>query len=126
MKGLLIVAHGSRREGSNDEVRRLAEGVTRSAGATFEKVGCAFLELTTPLIGPAMAALVAEGVTDLVVFPLFLAAGTHVIADIPQIVAEEAREHSQLSVTVLPHLGAVEGLGSLIVTHVASHLAGER
>lgn len=126
MRGLLIVAHGSRRGGSNDEVRRLAEEVARSAGVAFEKVGCAFLELTTPLIAPAMADLVAEGVTDLLVFPLFLAAGTHVTTDIPQIVAEEARVHPDLRVAVLPHLGAVEGLGSLIVTHVNTHLADEK
>ena len=122
MRGLLIVAHGSRRKESNDEVRALTEGVVSNAGASFEKVGSAFLELTTPLIGPSMASLVAKGVTELVVFPLFLAAGTHVSKDIPGIVGKEAEKYPQLQVTVLPHLGAVGGLGALIASHVESFL----
>jgi sirohydrochlorin ferrochelatase len=47
---LLIVAHGSRREASNDEVRQLAEVISAKAGIRFMLVEPAFLELATPSI----------------------------------------------------------------------------
>ncbi|MBA1332368.1 cobalamin biosynthesis protein CbiX, partial [Candidatus Endoriftia persephone str. Guaymas] len=44
-QALLIVAHGSRREASNQEVRQLTERVRVRAGPLYSEVACAFLEL---------------------------------------------------------------------------------
>ena len=61
MKSLLIVAHGSRREASNQEVFDLIMRVTQLGGHDFDYVSAAFLEneydpAATPKHQPQMAA----------------------------------------------------------------------
>lgn len=118
MNVLLIVSHGSRRSDSNDEVRRLAGRIAGDAGSAFHKVGCAFLELTGPSIDVVIAELAAGGATTIVVFPYFLAAGTHVASDIPRIIDGERARYPHIGFHVIPHFGAMEGLGELILSHV--------
>ncbi|OYZ55778.1 MAG: hypothetical protein B7Y21_13875 [Hydrogenophilales bacterium 16-61-112] len=88
MSSLLIIAHGSRRGASNDEVRQLADQVRAQPHHAYDHIGAAFLELAEPSIQEGLAALVAQGATDIIAFPYFLAAGTHVAQDIPEAIAE--------------------------------------
>ncbi|BCS95357.1 sirohydrochlorin cobaltochelatase [Desulfoluna limicola] len=118
MRMLLLVSHGSRRTESNDEVRRLAEQVAQLAGPAFEKVACAFLELTSPMIDSAIAEMAGEGATEIVLFPFFLAAGTHVVNDIPRIIEEARGKFPDVAIMVISHLGAVPELSTLILNHV--------
>ena len=50
MQALLIVAHGSRRTQSNDEIRALAAKVGEQSAETYGYVCSAFLELAEPSI----------------------------------------------------------------------------
>jgi len=118
MKVLLIVSHGSRRKESNNEVRRLAERIAEQAGSSFSKVSCAFLELTHPTIDAAIDALAGEGATEIVVFPFFLAAGTHVVNDIPRIIDEARGDLPDVDISVVSHLGALPGLIHVILDHI--------
>ena len=118
MKALLIVSHGSRRKDSNDEVRRLTDRIRENAGPAFDKVECAFLELTSPLLDSAIADLADDGATDIKIFPHFLASGTHVHNDIPCIVEEEKSNYPQIHFEILPHLGALQGISTLILSQI--------
>jgi sirohydrochlorin ferrochelatase len=51
MDALLLIAHGSRREASNDEVRELTRELVQKSKRKFSIVECAFLELAIPGIG---------------------------------------------------------------------------
>lgn len=115
LPSLLIIAHGSRREASNDEVRLLAEQVRAQAAPCHGHVEVAFLELASPSIPDALAALAARGVTRVVVFPYFLAAGTHVAEDIPAAIARFRQTHPQVEVNLTPHLGASPSLPATIL-----------
>jgi len=118
MKALLIVAHGSRRKDSNDEVRRLADRIRENSGPAFNFVTSAFLEISSPQVDSAIADLAEEGVTDILVFPYFLTAGTHVSCDIPRIIEEEKEGYPNIHFEVLPHLGALQGISSLILKQI--------
>jgi sirohydrochlorin ferrochelatase len=118
MKALLIVAHGSRRKDSNDEVRRLADRIREKSGPAFKVVTSAFLEISSPQVDSAIADLADEGATDITVFPYFLAAGTHVFNDIPRITEESKELYPNIHFEILPHLGALQGISSLILNHV--------
>ena len=61
MRCLILVAHGSRRATSNDEVRRLAALLQRQARGRYDAVVAAFLELAEPGIPAAIDACVARG-----------------------------------------------------------------
>ncbi|MHB0972908.1 MAG: sirohydrochlorin chelatase [Thiobacillus sp.] len=115
MPSLLIIAHGSRRAASNDEVRALADAVRAHAGATYDHVETAFLELAEPSIPGGLAALAAKGASEIVAFPCFLAAGTHVAQDIPGAIAEFTAAHPAVAVRPTPHLGAPAGLPAAIL-----------
>lgn len=118
MKALLIVAHGSRRKESNDEVRRLAKRVDENSGPAFDIVSSAFLEISSPQIDSAVADLVEAGATTIKVFPYFLAAGTHVVNDIPRLIKEAEENYAAVHFEILPHLGALQGISTLILNQI--------
>lgn len=118
MNALLIIAHGSRRKESNDEVRRLTQRISENSGPAFDSVTCAFLEISSPQVDSAIVDLAESGATNIKIFPYFISAGMHVLDDIPRIVEEEKTNYPAISFEILPHLGALQGISSLILTHI--------
>ncbi|MDF7808247.1 CbiX/SirB N-terminal domain-containing protein [Pontiellaceae bacterium B12219] len=118
MRALLVVAHGSRRKESNDEVRRLTIRIEENSGPAFDLVSCAFLEISSPQIDSAIADLVDAGATTIKVFPYFLAAGTHVVQDIPRLIEEAEANYPSVHLEILPHLGALQGISTLILNQI--------
>ncbi len=118
MRALLIVAHGSRRKESNEEVRRLASRILENAGPAFDLVTSAFLEISSPQIDSAVHDLIEDGATEIKVFPYFLAAGTHVVNDIPKLINAEKETHPGIHFEILPHLGALQGISTLILNQI--------
>ncbi|MFT5720616.1 MAG: sirohydrochlorin ferrochelatase [Motiliproteus sp.] len=115
MKRLLMIAHGSRNESSNEEVRLLSTRVAASLALGVDEVSVAFLELASPTIGEALDDCFNRGAEEVVVLPYFLAAGAHVVRDIPDAIDAVARRWPDNVISVLPHLGASEAMASLIV-----------
>ncbi|MEE9369760.1 MAG: CbiX/SirB N-terminal domain-containing protein [Pontiella sp.] len=118
MKALLIIAHGSRRKESNEEVRQLAERVAINSGDGFDRVTASFMEISSPLVDSAIADLAEDGATEITVFPYFLAAGTHVANDIPRLINEGKEDHPNIRFEIMPHLGALKGISTLILNHI--------
>lgn len=116
MRTLLLVAHGSRMTSSNETVAALVEKLRpRLTQYGFDLISHAFLELTEPSIPDGVAGLVDAGATQVVVLPYFLAPGTHVVDDVPQLVSEAEAKYPAVSFTVMSHLGGVEGMVDLIL-----------
>lgn len=118
---LLIVAHGSRRPASNEEVRALGERVRALREPGIDRVEVAFLELAEPSIPDALAQCIADGAREIVVFPYFLAAGTHVATDIPELLETFRAEHPRIKLRLTTHFGASTALPKVILD-----VAGER
>lgn len=110
MRALLVVAHGSRRAASNDEIRALAQKLADQAKPEFALIRCAFLEIADPLIPEGLLECMQAGVDEVVLLPYFLSAGRHVAEDIPSIVSEFTDQHPQLKVSIAPYLGLAPGL----------------
>ena len=77
---LLLIAHGSRREEANADLKRLAQELR--AAAEFELVESAYLELAQPGIEEGAAACVGQGAERVVLLPYFLSEGVHVQEDL--------------------------------------------
>lgn len=117
MKSLLLVAHGSRLVSSNDAIKQLTFKLRERLGASgFDDVEYAFLELTKPSIPEGIAKLISQGSTDVVVLPYFLAPGTHVVDDVPELIDEARLKYPQVEFRVMTHLGAVDGMIDLILS----------
>jgi len=111
---LLIVAHGSRRPASNDEVRTLCQVVAARDEGLYDKVSCAFLELAEPSIPEGIEALIESGMRDITVVPYFLSAGRHVVEDIPAEVGKVAVPEG-VSIHITPYLGSSESMAGLLL-----------
>ncbi|MEO5341936.1 MAG: CbiX/SirB N-terminal domain-containing protein [Gammaproteobacteria bacterium SHHR-1] len=105
MHALIIAAHGSRRQASNQEVHGVAERLARLAGARYPICRAGFLELAEPSIAQAIRQAAAEGATQVSVVPYLLAAGRHVIEDIPAALAEAQAELPDLEIRLSGHIG---------------------
>jgi len=115
-QALLIVAHGSRLEASNQEVWDLTERVEALAEGRYLSVKCAFLELAEPSIPAGIGDSIANGVEQLLVLPYFLSAGRHVSQEIPEILAREREAYPGVEIELLPHLGAASAIAGLLLT----------
>lgn len=115
MKALLLVAHGSRREASNEEVRELTRRVASLAGGRFADVACAFLELAAPSIPEGIQHAIDRGATEVIVLPYFLSAGRHVAEDIPAQVRMKQEEHPEVAIRIAAYLGGSEGIPDLLL-----------
>lgn len=118
---LLIVAHGSRRQASNDEVRALGERVREMRAPGIDRVEVAFLELADPGIPEGLARCATEGAAEIIVFPYFLAAGTHVASDIPEALDAFRERHPDIKVRLASHLGASPALAKTILDVASQH-----
>lgn len=116
MRALLLVAHGSRLPSSNDTVVELVQKLRPQLSSFgFDAITHAFLELTVPTIQEGIQSLIDSGAKQIVVFPYFLAPGTHVVDDIPEIIERAKKDHAAISFSVIPHLGGVDGMVDLIL-----------
>lgn len=114
-KSLLIVAHGSRKQRSNDAVWQMAAQVAELVGERFSFVDCAFLELAEPSIEGGIDRCVTKGASEVIVMPYFLAPGRHVTGDVPSIVANKQAEYPQVAIRLGTYLGAVPSMAGLIL-----------
>lgn len=115
-KALLVVAHGSRREASNDEVRALSGLIAEKAGNDYDMVRTAFLELAEPLIPDGIEECIQAGADEVVVMPYFLSAGRHVAKDIPEEVAPKQAQYPEKKIRIAPYLGGADGIAELMLS----------
>ncbi|HKY63773.1 MAG TPA: CbiX/SirB N-terminal domain-containing protein [bacterium] len=110
-RALVLIAHGSRLEAANEEIRALASRLEARLG--YPVIG-AFLELAAPSIPEAVDLALATRAAEILILPYFLTQGRHVQADIPAILAEKARAYPETPLKLLPYLGSQEGILSLL------------
>ena len=116
MKALLLVAHGSRRKQSNDEVVLLAEKLKNECSQQYNIVNAAFLELSEILIPDGIRQCITDGASSIIVLPYFLNSGRHVVEDIPNIIKDCIDQHPNIEIRLAPHLGASSLMMELLIS----------
>ncbi len=94
VRGIVLFAHGSRDPLWHKPMEAVAQRV-REQSPTAEVV-CAYLELSQPDLPTATAALVAQGIAEITIVPMFLGVGKHAREDLPVIVAGLRANHPQV------------------------------
>ncbi|HDZ16476.1 hypothetical protein LCGC14_0670460 [marine sediment metagenome] len=115
MNALLVIAHGSRRKKSNEEVNALAQLIRAQNSNDFDIVESAFLELADVLIPEGIERCVNAGATHITITPYFLNSGRHVTEDIPHEVNQVRPLYPNVTIQVTPHVGASSSMLSLII-----------
>lgn len=89
-KGILLVGHGSKLPYNKELVEETA-GLIAGRHPDFI-VKCGFMNMNSPSIDDAMQEFRSEQIDLLVVVPLFLAKGVHILKDIPAIIGLDEGE----------------------------------
>ncbi len=86
MRGIVLFAHGAR----DPEWARPFEAIRDRVRQSRPEcpISLAFLEMMSPSLEEAIAEVVREGASTVVVFPLFMAQGGHLKHDLPRILDE--------------------------------------
>ena len=118
MKALIIVAHGSKLQSSNDEIRNIVFKIKESLQDDKLIVLSSFLELAEPSIFVSAIEAINQGCKNIKFFPYFLAAGKHVKVDIPDEINQLKQQYPQISFELLPHIGECKGIEKLILSNI--------
>ncbi len=120
LKGLLIIAHGSRQVRSDAEIRRLIAAVSDLAN-DFDVIQHGYLEFAKPDIASGFDLLIAQGVGRVVVLPYFLSCGNHVARDVPQIIEQVKQANPQIEIKMISHIGAAADMPEYILRHLENN-----
>lgn len=116
-RGLILFGHGARDPSWRTPLDELAAASAQRDPSCAVEV--AFLEIQHPSLPVALDALVARGVLDVTIAPIFWARGGHVDHDVPALLAEAQARHAQLKLRMLPVLSALPGMLDFIADEVA-------
>ncbi len=123
MKTVIVAAHGSRQKASAAEVAALAKKldarVKTDGSNNIQRVVHAFLQFCDPLLETVIQELADSGVDEVVIFPFFISAGSHVQTDIPRAVETARLKHPRVRFHITRHLGVLDAIEDIILKEVA-------
>ena len=116
MKGVLVVAHGSRAK----ETEAVLDAVVKRVKAKLPEtmIECAFMEFSDRTLERGVSALAEKGVTEIKIVPYFLFMGIHLKEDIPALAGECAARHPGLGITMGEPLGVDERLADILADRI--------
>ena len=103
MKGILLFGHGARNPEWAQPFHRIRDAILAREPRALVEPG--FLELMRPTFDEGVACLVNQGATEIVVVPIFMAAGSHVKKDLPQMAANAMERHAGLVISLAAPVG---------------------
>ena len=120
MKALIILAHGSRRQESNQEIKNLTNDVRTLIKKEFDIVDYAFLEIAKPSLINSIKNVVSKNISEITIFPYFLNSGVHIKNDIPNIVKNARLKHPGCKFIIPPPIGAYKEMAKIILKQLKS------
>jgi len=120
---VIVAAHGSRQKASAADVAALAQKldhrVKTNDSNDIQQVVHAFLQFSDPSLETVIQALADKGVDEMVIFPFFISAGSHVQTDIPRAVDTARQKYPAVRFFITRHLGILDAVEDLILGEVS-------
>jgi sirohydrochlorin ferrochelatase len=114
--GTIILGHGSKAPQALATLKQVQELVKESSKK--EIVEIASLQFDKPDISEAIANVVSQGVSKIVLVPLFLYFGIHLQEDIPAILDEEKAKYPNVEFVMTDNLGADKRIIDIVVDRI--------
>ena len=108
MKAILLYGHGARNPEWAQPFHRIRDAIKSREPQALVEPG--FLELMRPSFDEGVDCLVRQGATEIVVVPIFMAAGSHVKKDLPQLAANAMDRHPGLAIALAAPVGEVKSV----------------
>lgn len=120
---LVLFAHGSRDTRWQLAFNELTNELKERLGP--DTVRLAYMEFSPPTLTDVAGEAVRDGKQELLILPLFLAAGGHLAEDIPIQAAEARRHFPQLRIELLPPIGEHPRVKTLFQEIVCEYVCAE-
>lgn len=117
MKSLIIIAHGSKKKSSNNEVIDIVNNI-KNSDTHYDIVEPAFLEFAIPNLEKSIEICIDKSSTDIDIYPYFLNSGKHVTVDIPDLIEKIKSKYPKTNFTVLPHFGKSKTITDIILSDI--------
>jgi sirohydrochlorin ferrochelatase len=103
MKGVLVIAHGSREKDTETYLREIVDTASKNLNVHIEH---AFMQFGEKTIESAIFALAQKKVTEIKIVPYFLFMGIHMKEDIPSVVGECMKNYPEIKTIMGEPLGS--------------------
>lgn len=118
MKGVIILAHGSKRQETEKILNSLTEKVKNKTGESL--IYPAYLQFSEQDMEAGADYLVKKGATEIIVIPLLLFDGIHVTQSIPNKLSEIKDKYHGINIRLSHHLGDDDRIAEIISDRVRS------
>lgn len=116
MKGILVLAHGSRIESTKNTINQVVDMVR---GKVKEyPIVIAYMEFCEENIEHGIKELIGQGVDHIKVVPYFLFDGIHIKKDIPEEIREALKDYPNVIVEMGNTLGVDERLAEVLADRI--------
>lgn len=120
-RALILFAHGARAASWAAPFERLRD--LTQARQPEVRVVLAYLELMSPRLPDVAAALIAEGIVDITLVPVFLGQGGHVLRDLPLMIDELHVAYPQAAIKVVEAAGENQAVLNALSDYCVGALA---
>jgi sirohydrochlorin ferrochelatase len=114
-KAVILIGHGSRAAGADDDMERIAEGLRKKTDGIVETCRMSGRGIQ---FAKAFESCVGRGAKEIIVLPYFLHFGVHLRKDIPEILRENVRKHPEVRLILGRHLGYDDALVHLVAKRI--------
>lgn len=119
-QALVLFAHGARDPNWAAPFVSLQQLIQQQRPQLLVRL--AYLELMQPDLPKLLRQLVADGVKEVSVVPVFLGQGGHVRRDLPALIAQAQQQYPQLAITVAQAVGEQPDVQNAIAQYCISTL----
>ena len=109
--GVVVLAHGSKVRSGNEGLFKIVEMLR--AMRKWDMVEACFLQLAKPGLTEAVEDIVGKGAKRVVVMPLLLFSGNHVLKDIPEEIEKEQKKYPDVEFCYAKNIGADERIAQI-------------
>ncbi len=120
MKGILILAHGSRQTSTEETLEQIVAALKERVNGY--EIEFAFMEFSARNIESGIAALAQKGIQEIVAVPYFLFDGIHIRQDIPEELEKALVNYPDVKITFGKTLGADPRLADVLADRVKEAL----
>lgn len=122
-RALILFAHGARDPawaGPMHAVRQQIQALQPTV-----RVELAFLEQMSPSLEDCVDSLIQENFRNILIYPMFIAAGSHLKKDLPALAEKLTSEHQGLQITILPAAGEQATIQYAVATQALAYFEAE-
>jgi precorrin-8X/cobalt-precorrin-8 methylmutase len=114
--GVIVLAHGSKVRSGNEGLFTIVDMLRETK--RWDIVDACFLQLAKPGFSEVVKNIVEKGAKRIVVMPLLLFSGSHVIKDIPNEIEDEKRKYPEVEFYYAKSLGADERIAQIAADRI--------